>query len=1550
MSHSHPAGLLAAYDSLTDKHLTGYFNNTRIRRHLLRSGLITRSGRILSEKEYKLNIMKRDHQKYIRECLAQAIFHKVLDMERYHQLEIKKKLETLARKERIQRFKGEHTGRFIENNMPSLSPHPPVGPKTNRGHHLQVDEGHSSPLALTAPRPYTAPGNMRPPIRLQPLPRNPPVGTVPKIPSGSRSKTFLLEGQAPFPVGGKKAAMKFKNSTGNSQRMNLYRLPNINSYMRPIPPPPPPPNRKFTRENKSETWKKRTFRPTTAPNGLEPLFTKDTRCIYKTSPHSNAAITMIYLGKNVHLSYDNPDFRDEIRVYQQHCGGENLCVYQGKLLEKETFQFISKRHHGFPFSLTFFLNGMQVNRLSSCCEYKHRKGSRLGGKRGYFGFVCVEKSSPCYKCIIAMGLDKKTSLPKPRKEKNTEKRLELRKSEGKARRNAEYMTSRRNEMDGDKISVSDIFSVQEIKTGVREVRTAMEEMERKGKAGQDVWEDDQENILKYEYEEDFEVDDDKYYERASEEGQADYQMNGISKSPSDDEKYNLYLEKESESSSQKASDAHDNVKDGDDGYSESDSEEDKQDIKTTSLASSRSHHYSSSSEDESQAGDREAHTENSAGESARSSSSPELSENDEPRKARLPTEESLEIEIEEQEITKADVETKTLPIEGSFENILEEEMEKGTQGIAERLSEKSRKHSSEEEKEKDKSRLWEGSTAEVKDKQAGFPGVEKGVGQIITEAVASGCHSHCDTESGVSSADEEWKPSRKLEVDTGGASSKKLVVGERATVNSNKEPKQVAQETDTLGKKEAVEEDETPQHRDAAIEGKGDGALWGGAGVEEVPLGEGKPTAEPALVEPSAEERDSPPAIASGAQAGAEAEGARRLCRVGLDPIGKAATRDTAGPNKDEAQEEQALMLTALETVEAASEGKQGLGKAALSNKAVALNPKHLQEAAAARGEAVTPERREAGRGAAGSEAGSIKPDPKGSEEETFTDLEDLGKDTVSEREDGSEEAILEGEEAAKERKEVVRTETPLSPSAGEAAASWTRALEGSPEVLCEEDAEKEETVTEAESNKEDDRKESLPEELDVARKRRKAERPKTPLRETESETEEVTRANELKDEDTLEEEQKLKGEKEKTAKEERSEEDPKAPPNEMESDAENAAPEKASELSEDPGLLEDSLREREASMFEATPGFEKSLENVTVLRKEGREGRLSEAGDTQQEGSRAELLDRDNVTPEDKSSGRGEGASGAPASEPEGKAQAPEVEVSIPDVVEEPEARDQDCLPGLEGRDEEAPLPVGEGVGTMITTQEDAPEGDRMVAGKLGEEGMDEDSKEEDKECALGTGVMQDRNTEGPWGMGGGAAAAEEDLHQGGGMAAEAAAEREVLAGSQTAEGKTVANKASSFSDVAEKETWHQEDELLGKTAAAERVAVEELALPSREGVPAVEEVTVTSTPEGWVGAPQEPFPLEGEAPGQGQDQDGGAAREQAATWSGDGGQELGAVEESQIGLSQERQRPPSSEGLQEVTAQVPVNPDFTGTQEKQEHAVQKKEDADVSLSDLKA
>nr|KAF6504956.1 glutamate rich 3 [Rousettus aegyptiacus] len=323
-----------------------------------------------------------------------------------------------------------------------------------------------------------------------------------------------------------------------------------------------------------------------------------------------------------------------------------------------------------------------------------------------------------------MGLDKKPTSPKPRKQRNIQKREELEKGEGKLRKDRAYMIPRRNEMEGNKTSASVIFSAEEEKIGIEEVRTAIEEMQRRGKPGQ-VWEDDHENLFKYEYEEDFEVDEEKQDEKANE-GQDDDQMNGMSKSPSDDEKDHLYLEKESETSSQKALDADDNVKDEGDGCSESELEEDKQDVNNASSSSSRSHPYSSCSEDESALEDRRVYTENSPNESARSSPSRELSENDEPEKSYLPIEDSLKIEVEDQNITKADMETKLLPTEESLENVLEEEMEKGTQTIAEGLSVKSREHVFKEEKETYKSKLWEGSTANVKDREAGPYRVEKG--------------------------------------------------------------------------------------------------------------------------------------------------------------------------------------------------------------------------------------------------------------------------------------------------------------------------------------------------------------------------------------------------------------------------------------------------------------------------------------------------------------------------------------------------------------------------------------------------------------------------------------------------------------------------------------------------------------------------------------------------------------------------------------------------------------------------------------------------------
>ncbi|XP_053713219.1 glutamate-rich protein 3 [Synchiropus splendidus] len=414
MSHQLNPGLISAYNSLTDKHLAGYFSNTRIRRHLQRAGLITRSGRIVPDKEYRHKQHQRAHQRHVRECLAQAIFHKVLEMERVHQIEIKRKLEEFARRERVLKIKVGRSKRY-EEDIHILSPRPPTAAKMIRKQNSGPEGEHSeSSESPGSSRPNTAPGNMQRPVRLKPI--------------NSHNNAALLRHSSPYRLQATSNENDPFNSTMDkksrrrvskmdpSNGVSPYCLPVINNFVTPVPPAIRKCERGVTTSTIG-TVRGRRLRPTTTSTGVE---TNEEQTTLRSSVYQRrVTVNMIYFGKTVHLSHDLTDLRDEVKVFQQHCGGENLCVYKGKLREGDMFQFISKRHRGFPFSLTFFLNGLQVERLSSCCEFKHRKGPRLGGRHGHFGFTGVEGASPCYKCIISMGLDKKPTPPPKRVREDT---------------------------------------------------------------------------------------------------------------------------------------------------------------------------------------------------------------------------------------------------------------------------------------------------------------------------------------------------------------------------------------------------------------------------------------------------------------------------------------------------------------------------------------------------------------------------------------------------------------------------------------------------------------------------------------------------------------------------------------------------------------------------------------------------------------------------------------------------------------------------------------------------------------------------------------------------------------------------------------------------------------------------------------------------------------------------------------------------------------------------------------------------------------------------
>ncbi|XP_053481856.1 glutamate-rich protein 3 isoform X2 [Ictalurus furcatus] len=402
MSHLTP-GLIGAYNSLTDKHLTAYFNNARIRRHLQRVGLISRSGRIVSEKEFRYKVIHRDQQRHVRECLAQAIFHRVLDMERLHQTEIRRKLEEFSRRERVNKMKVERCNRYEDDPLIFLSPRPPTRLRNSHAQHSGPErEPSDSTDSLGSSRPNTAPEKTQRPVRLKPLNSSTPTSTK-RNSSRCQNHDSTNDREQPISCILDRDVMRHLTLTDFSSSVSPYRLPVINNFVTPVPP--------LKRKDKLQngTLRGRRLRPTTAPSDAP-----DTKegAVQRAWSRSAVWVKMVYFGKSVHLSHDLMELKDEVKVFQQHCGGENLCVYKGKLKEGESFQFVSRRHRGFPFSLTFYLNGLQVERLSSCCEFKHRKNSRLGGRHAHFGFSGVEGAAPCYRCIIAMGLDKKPTPPK----------------------------------------------------------------------------------------------------------------------------------------------------------------------------------------------------------------------------------------------------------------------------------------------------------------------------------------------------------------------------------------------------------------------------------------------------------------------------------------------------------------------------------------------------------------------------------------------------------------------------------------------------------------------------------------------------------------------------------------------------------------------------------------------------------------------------------------------------------------------------------------------------------------------------------------------------------------------------------------------------------------------------------------------------------------------------------------------------------------------------------------------------------------------------------
>ncbi|CAF2639135.1 unnamed protein product [Rotaria sp. Silwood2] len=93
------------YESLTDPHLNAYFNNKRIRRHLIKAGLINRRGHILSSPSYEVVLARRTKRREEKAKLSHMIVNYVVEDEQKRQAFLRNQFDFAIKRARVQKIR-----------------------------------------------------------------------------------------------------------------------------------------------------------------------------------------------------------------------------------------------------------------------------------------------------------------------------------------------------------------------------------------------------------------------------------------------------------------------------------------------------------------------------------------------------------------------------------------------------------------------------------------------------------------------------------------------------------------------------------------------------------------------------------------------------------------------------------------------------------------------------------------------------------------------------------------------------------------------------------------------------------------------------------------------------------------------------------------------------------------------------------------------------------------------------------------------------------------------------------------------------------------------------------------------------------------------------------------------------------------------------------------------------------------------------------------------------------------------------------------------------
>ncbi|XP_018647141.1 hypothetical protein Smp_127640 [Schistosoma mansoni] len=398
------ASFLEAYNSLTDKHLINYFSTSRMRRHLINNGLITENGEVIPESEYKETKIRENLKRAFLEVIAHAIVEKSLEVERLRQGKLQRDLEELCRLNKVKRLREERQQRSEEAILSKLIIKSPRSLEK-----LEILETHD-------------PDKMNNQNKQQNINKKNQIKRKYSQKNKQTIMSLLPYSQSPYRK--PKSSLHRSSSCSNKKVYNEQTVPSTKhsrhynqSNERDIQEP------KNNTHNVSMQMDHDTTKQTSCIVKLMYLGisrTEESKIQHTIDQQKNKKEEKNSMNNTTNNNDTNQSLSRLVTVIQQPNGGNTHTLFKGLLQPGDTFQIISKRVYGFPFSLTIYVDGTQDTRVSACCEYRHRQGARIGGKHGHFVYLSVEGSFPCFRCRALKKLKQQQQQEKmKRKQKST---------------------------------------------------------------------------------------------------------------------------------------------------------------------------------------------------------------------------------------------------------------------------------------------------------------------------------------------------------------------------------------------------------------------------------------------------------------------------------------------------------------------------------------------------------------------------------------------------------------------------------------------------------------------------------------------------------------------------------------------------------------------------------------------------------------------------------------------------------------------------------------------------------------------------------------------------------------------------------------------------------------------------------------------------------------------------------------------------------------------------------------------------------------------------